>query len=251
MLNGEVIHITSDEHSRNWKYDQNHKKVSNRIQIVSIDDIPSIRSLNIQLPSHLYEGDILVRHPYEKNTYIHASNAAFEIRFSKYCKIREIAQKLGAEGCIIEEAIEDIEERSLTINGDVSYNMIKSSLNIKEKDALKKAMGINIKNKFDGKRIISAESYAGAIELAKEYDLWNDSMIKSLIGMRNPNQENQLIEDSLRFNMTKEANSLLDAAFSLNVLNGIFNLDIALNRELLQRETIILDINFVFPGDNM
>ena len=112
-LTGDIIHITSDERSLNWMYKDGAEKVAKNIQIISEESIPSLKESGMHFPSRqLHEGDVLIRHPYEPNMYIDAQNAAFEIRFSKYTLISEIAQRLGATHYQIEEAIETIEERA-------------------------------------------------------------------------------------------------------------------------------------------
>jgi len=241
-LVGDVIHVTSDERSRNWMLERDAKNVSREIQVVSIDNIPLYRKEKIQLPSRqICEGDVLIRHPYEPNIFIDVNKAAFEIRFSKYTLISEIAQRLGATHYIIEEAIETVEEREWSAKGTIDYKMVKSSMDINNKDDLKEKMGILIEDHFPK---LSA-SPDDATSFAQKYHLWEDSMIRSLI-RKCSYEGNPLLHEHLRFDVTKEANSLFDAAFSLNALGGIFNMDPTLKKTLSTRETIILDIKFDF-----
>ena len=52
------------------------------VQVVSIDDILALRTSNIVLPSRqIRKRDILIRHPFESNTFIEASNAAQDEEF--------------------------------------------------------------------------------------------------------------------------------------------------------------------------
>lgn len=241
-LIGDVLHITSDERSRNWMLEKDAKKISREVQIVSIDNLPAYRELGIQLPSRrICEGDVLIRHPYEPNLYIDANNASFEIRFTKYTLISEIAQRLGATHYEIEEAIETDEEREWSSTGTLSYKMIKASTNINNKDDLKKKMGILIEDHYPKFKA----SYDDATSFAKRYNLLGDSMIRSLIRKRSY-EGNPLLYENLRFDVTKEANSLFDAAFSLNALGSIFSIDATLKKTLSMRETIILNIKFNF-----
>ena len=239
---GEVLHVTSDERSRNWMLEKQAKNVSRDVQIISIDNIPLYKESGVQFPFHnIKEGDIFIRHPYEPNLFLDPKNAAFEIRFSKYTLISEIAQRLGAVRYEIEEAIETVEKRELSINGSIDYKMIKASTNINNKDDLKKTMGILIEDKFPKNKA----SVEDAVAFAQQYNLLNDSMIRSLI-RKCSYKGNPLTQEHLRFDVTQEANSLFDAAFSLNVLKGVFNLDASVNSLLSKRETITLDIRFDF-----
>lgn len=241
-LVGDVLHITSDERSRNWMLERDASKVSREVQIVSVDNIPLYRETGIELPHRrICIGDVLIRHPYESNLFIDVSNASFEIRFSKYTLISEIAQRLGATHYEIEEAIETVEEREWSAKGNIDYKMVKSSININNRDDLKKKMGILIEDQYPKIKASSDD----ATSFAKLYNLWGDSMIRSLI-RKCSYEGNPLLHEHLRFDVTKEANSLFDAAFSLNALGGIFNIDASTNKTLSTRETIILDIKFDF-----
>ena len=105
-LSAPVVHITNDELSRNWDLRKESRLISSKVQIISEDDIPVIQSSSIyKLPKgQLYCGDILIKDPFEQNCYMKLDeNIAQKIRYKKYCKIREIAQKLGASGCDIKE----------------------------------------------------------------------------------------------------------------------------------------------------
>jgi hypothetical protein len=247
-LRERVIHVTSDERSINWEWEKNSEQVNRQLQFVSIDDIPSIRSnTNVVLPSEIQEGDILIKHPFEPDTYLNVVDAIDEIRKDKWFKISEIAQCLGATGFNIKEATESIETRELDTNVGVSYKVINARNNIKKRNELKEKLGIEIDDAFDGCKVISDESYKKAQELAKKYHLDNDAAIRSLIRMRDPGIENAFLGRTIHCEMTKELNSALDIAFSLNVMPNVFSLDANVKKTLETKETITLDVRFEFP----
>lgn len=248
-LNGEVIHITSDEKSINWEWEKDSDKVSRKLQFVSIDDIPMIRNnSDIKFPV-VSENDVLIKHPFEPNTYISVNDASNEIRKDKWFKISEIAQCLGATGFTIEEAKESIESRTLDATLGIKYKKVRSKSDLKKEETLKEKLGITISDKFGGCRKITDNSYLEAKELAIKYHLDNDSAIRSLIRMRNPSKENMLTNRSIHCEMTKELNSALDIAFSLNVMPNVFSLDANVKKTLETKETITLDVRFEFPDN--
>lgn len=246
-LNGEVIHITSDEKSINWEWEKDSDKVSRKIQFVSIDDIPIIRNnSDIHFPV-VSENDILIKHPFEPNTYLRIDDACNVIRKDKFYKISEIAQELGAKGFTIEEAKESIETRKLDAKVGVEYKAVKTEIDIKKENELKEKLGIKICDRYGGCSKITEASFAKAKELAKRYHLDDDSDICSLISARDPSKENPLTNRSIHCEMTKEFNSALDIAFSLNVMPNVFSLDANVKKTLETKETITLDILFEFP----
>ena len=246
-LKGDVIHITSDERSINWKWDRKSDKIDKRIQFVSIDDIPAIReNTNVVFPE-VYENDVLIKHPFEPNTYLNLKDAVNVIKKDKWFKISEIAQKLGAKGFTIEEAKESIDTRRFDASLGLKYKPVKTGLDIKKEDELKEKLGTRVSDEFEGRKIISEKSYKEAIDLANKYNLGSDPEIGSLIRMRDPKNENTVRSRSIHCEMTKELNSALDAAFSLNILPDVFSLDLNVKKIIETKETITLDILFEFP----
>ena len=249
-LSAPVVHITNDELSRNWDLRKESRLISSKVQIISEDDIPVIQSSSIyKLPKgQLYCGDILIKDPFEQNSYLKLDdNIAQRIRYKKYCKIREITQKLGASGCDIKEASCIEEERIWDANVGVNFNTISAHTNINNNESLSQKIGILVHNEFGGKCKISEKSFSEAKMLSQIYNLDDDDSIKSLINMRNPDQENPLFIDSFHFDMSSECNSLLDITFSLNAIN--FNLDANVKRTIRKRESIIIDVKFIFPTE--
>jgi len=249
-LSAPVVHITNDELSRNWDLRKESRLISSKVQIISEDDIPVIQSSSIyRLPKgQLYCGDILIKDPFEQNSYMKLDdNIAQRIRYKKYCKIREIAQKLGASGCDIKEASCIEEERIWDVNVGVNFNTISAHTNINNNESLSQKIGILVHNEFGGKCKISEKSFSEAKMLSQIYNLDDDDSIKSLINMRDPDQENPLFIDSFHFDMSSECNSLLDITFSLNAIN--FNLDANVKRTIRKRESIIIDVKFIFPTE--
>ena len=249
-LSAPVVHITNDELSRNWDLRKESRLISSKVQIISEDDIPVIQRSSIyMLPKEqLFYGDILIKDPFEQNCYMKLDeNIAQRIRYKKYCKIREIAQKLGASGCDIKEASCTEEERIWDVNVGVNYNMISAHTNINNNESLSQKIGIRVHNDFGGKYKISQQSFTEAKMLSQKYNLVDDDSIKSLIHLRDPNQENPLFTDNFHFEMSSECNSLLDITFSLNAID--FNLDANVKRTIRKRESISIDVKFIFPAE--
>lgn len=145
---------------------------------------------------------MLLKHPYEVNTYIQAENA-LQIRYAKLHKIGEIAQCLGAKSYQIVGAWNKVEDRTLDVNGEVGYKVVKSEIEVHKENEIKELVRMKISGQIDGARIISEESFHEAEEIAKQYGLWEDDGIKSLIRSRNPNKEYPFINKDYNFNITK------------------------------------------------
>ena len=249
LLKGQVVHITTAERALNYKWEKSAGKISPRVQIVSEEDLPSMcANGKVTIPQDTALGDVLVRHPFEPNTYIHVENAAYQIRLSKFFKISQIAQKLGALSYNIKAAWEEINERTLDADGTISYKVVQASTNIHSEDKIMQAMGLSVCAEYGGIRVISADSLHEAESIAKQYSLWEDGAINALIRQRDPNEVNLIKGMSYTIDMTSETKHLFDAAFSLNILGGVFNLDSSIKSAISKQEKITLNIVFEFPN---
>ena len=248
-LKGQVVHVTTEERALNYKWEKAAGKISPRVQIVSEEKLPLLcKNGQFTIPQDTALGDVLVRHPFEPSTYIHVENAAYQIRLAKFFKISQIAQKLGAVSYNIKAAWEEINERVLDINGNISYDIVQASTNIHNEDRMMQTMGLSVSAEYDGIRVISDNSQKEAERVAKQYGLWEDGAISALIRQRNPNEPNLIKGMSYTIDMTSETKRLLDAAFSINVLSSVFSLDASIKKAISTQEKITLSIVFEFPN---
>lgn len=250
MVMPKVLHLVSDELARTWNWEPNSEKVDSNVKIISIDKIDSyLEGKSISLPNYINVGDVLVRHPFEPNTYVSVEKASHTIRTSKFFKVSEIAQILGAVKYNIEAAWEEISERRWDVNGSISYDVVKPTFSIHNEKIMIQTMGLSISDEYDGIAAISDNSQKKAEEISKNYGLWEDESIRALIRQRNPNESNRLKGRSYMLDMSSETNELLDAAFSLTIMEGIFNLNTSIKRAVKVQEKITLKISFEFPDD--
>lgn len=244
----EVLYITPEERAINYKWEKEANKLSPRVQIISEKDLQTLSNDGqLTIPRDVYIGDVLLKHPYETNAYIQAEKAVHIIRNAKLNKIGEIAQCLGAKSYKIIGAWNEVENRTLDVNGNIGYIVVKSKTEIHKENEIKELIEMSLSGQIDGARIISEESFHEAEEIAKQYGLWEDEGIKSLIRSRNPNKEYPIINKEYSFNITKEENDCLEAAFSLNVMKGIFDLKASVKSAISRKESLRLSFVFDFP----
>lgn len=244
----EVLYITPEERAINYKWEKEAKKLSSRVQIISEKDLQTLSNDGqLTIPRDVYVGDVLLKHPYEANTYIKAEDAAHKIRAAKLHNIIEIVQCLGAKSYKIVGAWNKVEDRKLDVNGDVEYKVVKIGTEIHKENEIKELVEMDLSGQIDGARIISEKSFHEAEEMAKQYGLWEDEGIKSLIRSRNPDKEYPIINKEYCFNIASEENSRFDAAFSLNVMKGVFDLKASVKSTISRKESLRLSFVFDFP----
>lgn len=253
--NTRTLYVAKREEAESAKYFENVRRVleSNPcLQIISIDNLIRLRNdETLLVPESIYAGMILVSNPYlNRNAFINAENASFEIRRWKLHKILEIAGLLGAKSCSYSER-KGIEYKR-KINDDFTVrksNWFTTNLKLDSDENFKKIMGVEVNGEFPGVDQVSELSYNDAILLAESTGLNTDPEIDLLLSTRNPRRENRQTNYSYHFNMTQEANSYLDAAFALSIA-GVFDISANLKSTLETKQDIDFCIQFMFPNNN-
>lgn len=241
-----VIRIDSEERTRNYKWAYNSKNLNRQVDICTIEELRANPSIN--LPKRLEIGDVLMLHPYETNLYINIEECD-NLRISKFKHFCAIAQKLGAKSYKLSYGEYKSGETAFDASGGVgSPRWGKGSVDIKKKEQFEEKTGFKLEDSFDGVRIISEESFEKAKELAARYNLENDDDIKLLLEKRDPSNENHQHNEHVHCEVSKEINSELDAALSIDAV-GIFDLSANVKQTMRKRESIIVDIEFEFPTE--
>lgn len=240
-----VIRVDSEEKTRNYKWAEKSKYLDRQVRICTLEELRA--NPNISLPKRLAEGDVLVLHPYETNQYINIEECD-NLRISKFKHFCAIAQKLGAKSYKLSYGVYKSGESTIDASGKVGTKWAKGSVDIKKKEQFEEKTGFKLEDNFDGVRVISAESFEKAKELAIRYNLENDDDIKLLLEKRDPSNENHQHNEHVHCEISKEINSELDAALSIEAV-GIFDLSANVKRTMLNRESIVIDIEFEFPSE--
>lgn len=240
-----VIRVDSEERTRNYKWAEKSKYLDPQVQICSIEELRE--NHNISLPRHIMNGDVLVLHPYETNQYINIVECD-NLRISKFKHFCAIAQKLGAKSYKLSYGEYQSGESTFDVSGKIGNPKWKVEVDIAKKDIFEQKTGFKLEDSFDGVRVISAESFEKAKILATRYNLDNDDDIKLLLEKRDPTNENHQHNEHVHCEVSKEINSELDAALSIDAV-GIFNLAANVKQTMKKRERIVVNIEFEFPTE--
>lgn len=219
-INGDIIRVTYDERSRNYKYEDGYNSLDRRIQIVSIDDIDNfLKHDNIKLLNcQPREDQILMRHPFEPNTFIDANISPFDLFRDKFEKVADILADLGVKFVSGEAEWVGTEKHEIDASGYVKTTPVKIEGSYQDIEKSKKISSLSIKEWYKGVPP-TQDKYLQAIERAKRYGLYNDIDVKSYLEKRNPARCNELTNKELEFFLSSEYNELTSIAFSLNVMN--------------------------------
>lgn len=255
LLHGQVIQIEQDERSRNYRWERNAGFLDQNIQVVSIDDYNEyIKDGEQNLPQIVNIGTVLVKHPFEEDTYIHLEELEQIVYRSKALHMADIAQLLGCTRFSYDIKIDSIETASIGRYGKISYTpYITADTKYKNEQVEKYKAMLKIEDKNevnDESQNLTLEdkilSYKRACELAHKYKLDKDEDIKSLLDSRNP--YNTYIKKSriVCFELSREVNSLYSCAFSLELLKGVFTMQGNFENQVSKKKTIFVTFSFDF-----
>ena len=246
-LDGDIIHIVTEERSINYRWEQNANKLNQNLQIISIDD------MNIALTQGQYSFDlsgtlsldmVLAKHPFLPNKYIDINEAQDVIFEDKLNCMFEIARLLGVTSIEAKALFLEEKRMEIAIDGGLTYKYVGTNLEINETERQAYAKRYERKEKFSGE--FSTESYRKACAKAQQYGLLIDSGIQYLLKQRNPDEPNPILQQSVKIEMTKELNNLLECAMSLNILPNVFSLGGNTKELISSRKKVILESELFF-----
>lgn len=246
-LSGDILHIVTEERSISYRWEEKEKKLDESLQIVSITDMNRALSqghYSFDLSGSLSVGMVLAKHPFLPDRYIDINKAQDVIFQDKLNCMFEIAKLLGVT--FIEAKATFLEERKMEMSadGELKYKWVDMTLQAQREEQQKYAKRYEREERFSGE--FTQEGYQKALEKAQKYGLVNDADIQYLLKQRNPDEPNSILQQSVKVEMTKELNTLLECAMSLDILPGVFSLKGHTKEVISSRKMIVLESKLVF-----
>lgn len=241
-----IIHITSDEKSRNYKWEKDANKVSKNIEIASIDDIQALpldvrrKMFSVQ---DIEEGMVFIKDPFSERYYL-ASEVADKFSDNKYNALSRIAMYLGAKRIITEIESVKIKSREFNSESGLTYKVVDGGLNINSSTTELYKKKYNKEETFDG--VSNEKGYQKAKEFSERTGLIYDPSIEYLLEARHPDNDNKKRSEDIRTEITSECDNSLDIAFSLNVLGDVFSLNAKCAHSMKETEQVIIHSRIEF-----
>lgn len=247
-LYGDVVYITEEEQSINWKWEKGYNKISRGMQIISENDFRTILDkdvYSVDCVEHIEVGTTFMKHPFLKNRYLDINNAECTLFKDKLNCMANISKHLGvtrfeAKAVFLEEG-----KRELDCSGEMKCKYVDISTKYKEQQDSNYSKTYSREENFSGNEL-TVDTHRIALELAKVYGLDRDSDIDYLLKQRDPNHNNRLISQKIKLELSRELNTYLDCAFSLTVLGGIFSLSANFKEITSKKKRVILETSLIF-----
>lgn len=245
-LKGDVLYVAQDELAYNYDWYRDSSKINRGVQVISIEDIDEYRlnGYEFSVPSKIYEGTILVSHPFLPKTYMDITTAEDVIIREKLGCISKIAQKIGVKRISGEAMFVDEESLAITGDGQVGYEKVEVNASYTQEKKDKYSSTYTISRDFSG--VYTKDDYNEAIALLKKYGLEGDPEVRDLVYLRNPDENNRLNDQDVHMEVTREINSRKEGAFSLNVMSDLFKIETSVKSSISHLTKVNFDCHVSF-----
>lgn len=237
--NKTVFPIVSTEVRGNYNYDQRSHLMDHRIQPISVEEYGALKVAGYTVPAYANEGVILIRHPYKPKTLVDMDYDQLLYLQEKFGDYAIILNYLGVTTQELKAKITKYQTREIDADG---------KMKVKTKFSLKGSFHRLTRDKYE---IQFSKSISGTgkrdFELAKTYaetvGLASDPFIKEILNLREHNPVPSYFCDVV---ISKDYNDIFDAAATLSVLGGTFNLDGTFSRKVENRNQISISQKLYF-----
>ncbi len=239
--NNNVLRLERDELAYSYEYYSYPKSCSlENIGVLSIEyDLPVLKEEGYSFsPEYVkpMEGDTYIRDPFHSKHFIRIENFAEEVIKSKQNCILRIAALLGAKD--VELSVNVVRSEARKLKGDISIRKTVTQAQVKadRENAMKMAQKYSTKSHFETD--ITEDGYLKAEALAKDYGLYNETDVSTLLSWFSPDNNVRLTSHEIHFSMSNELNDSLDIAVGLTAMDGVFNISSSFSRSVETKSII-------------
>ncbi len=245
-LNASVLYIASDELAYNYSWEKESDYLKSGLKVISIDEIETCkeRGYIFDINSSIEEGMMLTAHPFKPRTYIDMNRTEYDLIREKMGCISKVAQKIGATKISGHAILTD--RNTLFVNSFVEgkFKAVEAKISYSEEDKEEYSKTYHIERTFNGH--YDKTSYSDAQKLIRQYGLMRDPEVNDLVELRNPSESNEIISQNVKMEASREINSLKEIAFSINAMQGLFNLGGNLQKTISTLSTVVLSLDIEF-----
>lgn len=243
----DIILVTSDEKALSYKWEDNAKSIKG-IQVVSEEHDLEVLEKHLVFIGQIRDKEqVFIKDPFVENCYVEISKAEDRFFRNKIKSYKKIALLLGAK--TFNAKAEFIEENKLSIEADGSIGH--TTFDVKAEFAKEQSSKLNKKYKLNStlmpiENFDRLRGFEEAKEEVRRLGLQDEIDIVGLIENNDPSLQNREISQIVSLELTNELNDLLEMAFSLNVMGGVFGLGARFKSTTESFNTIVLETEIVF-----
>lgn len=241
-----VIRIERDELARNFneREDVNVSLLS-KIDICSYEAELPVLIERYGLPKDIDEGDTFIQSPYDPKVYWRIEDYEDYTIRQKNNKMVEIAQLLGIKHYSCEVQLLELKKRQIDVNAKGGYKLVTADASVKSSIEESMKQTYKMENEWQGKRP-TQEKYKEALQIAKEYGLYNDPTVNNLLKMCDPSKENKLGKQKISYSINTDINKNLDIACNIASSAGLFNINAEFESKMEFHKELVVHFTMEF-----
>lgn len=245
----QVVLFENDEKSLNYKFEP-HGKNLNSTTIASIEYDRELFLQNEIIGQRPEVGSVYYKHPYKHNCYINSNLEDFYFMNEKMELFSNIVKLLGGKRFSGTAEIDEIETLESNLNGEIKYNVVELDANAKKNENArlnsKLILTVDFNKEDELVEFDRVMSYEKVKEIIKQNNLSAETSLLGLVESRNPHIGNSNTKQILRTELTSEFNSVVGYAAKLKLMEDVFSLNMAFDKQVskIKKVNLLLEIEF-------
>lgn len=247
MGNGKVVLFEEDEKSLNYRFEKFADRLrSTEILSLEYDKENFLNTFEIvgQEPEI---GSVYYKHPNKLKCYVDGNLDEYYFMQEKIEFYARIVKLLGAIRFEAKVFLESIEKLTFGANGDLKYQAIEVDATYKETETNKITQKLILERDFEMQPNFDNEiGFNKAIDFYNSHNFSSDPSMIGLIDSRNPKDGSLSKRQGLISELTSDYNKLLEFSAGLNVMGGVFNLNMGFSKKFELIKKVNLDMKIYF-----
>lgn len=247
MGNSKVILFEEDEKSLNYKFEKHSDKLkSTEVLSIEYDKNEFLEKYKIvgQDPE---VGTVYYKHPIKDNYYVNSSLDEYYFMEEKIEFYGKIAQLLGATGFEATVVLDSIEKMEFDSEGNITYKVVEIDAKYKQTETNKITQRLELKREIEKKSDFDpVKGFIKANDFVNSHNFSADPKLRGLIDSRDPENDSFSTKQILKTELTSDYNQLLEFSAGLNVMSGVFKLNMGFSKQFQSIKKVNLDMVIYF-----
>lgn len=247
MGNSKVVLFEEDEKSLNYKFEKHSDRLkSTDVLSIEYDKDEFLKKYEIvgQKPE---TGTVYYKHPIKDNCYVNSSLDEYYFMEEKIEFYGKIAQLLGAVGFEATVVLDSIEKIDFDLNGNITYKVVEIDATYKKIETNKITQRLELKREIVKKPDFDIiKGFNKANDLVNQHNFSADPKLRGLIDSRDPENGSFSKKQTLKTELTSDYNQLLEFSAGLNVMAGVFKLNMGFSKQFESIKKVNLDMEIYF-----
>jgi hypothetical protein len=247
MGNGKVVLFEEDEKSLNYMFEKYSNKLKST-DILSIEYDKEKFLSDYEIVGQEPEiGSVYYKHPSRANCYVDSSLDEYYFMQEKIVAYSKVVQLLGATSIEAKFVLDSVDKMEFGADGDIKYQSVDFNSAYNEVETNKITQKLILKDNYEIQPNYDVQtSYTEASLFIASQNFSSDPILKGFLDSRNPISGSLLKRQIVKTELTSDYNKLLEFSAGLNVMGGVFNLNMSFSKKFESIKKVYLEMTIHF-----